>query len=153
MFDKAAAVALEEGGKLCPAGVVDDNGNLTSANGSVCQDYAGGPSHAASFSLNANGSFSYTPAADYNGTDSFTYKANDGTADSNGGDVTVSGYFATTGVSNVGSFGLTARGNVSALVQSSSTFYWAVIDWFNSQAFLYKVVGGSPSTLVRPYAA
>ena len=33
------------------------------------------------------------------------------------------------------------------MVQSSSTFYWAVIDWFNSQAFLYKVVGGSPSTL------
>ncbi len=33
--------------------------------------------------LNANGSFTYTPAANYNGADSFTYKANDGTADSN----------------------------------------------------------------------
>src|SRR5205085_998216 len=33
--------------------------------------------------LNPNGSFSYTPAANYNGPDSFTYKANDGTADSN----------------------------------------------------------------------
>ena len=32
--------------------------------------------------LNPNGSFTYTPNADYNGTDSFTYKANDGTADS-----------------------------------------------------------------------
>ena len=28
----------------------------------------------------------YTPAANYNGTDSFTFKANDGTADSNVGD-------------------------------------------------------------------
>ncbi len=28
--------------------------------------------------LNADGSFSYTPAAGYNGTDSFTYKAYDG---------------------------------------------------------------------------
>src|SRR5439155_240195 len=29
-----------------------------------------------------NGSFSYVPAANYNGPDSFTYKANDGAADS-----------------------------------------------------------------------
>jgi VCBS repeat-containing protein len=33
--------------------------------------------------LNADGSFTYTPAASFNGGDSFTYKANDGTADSN----------------------------------------------------------------------
>src|SRR5207237_31184 len=33
--------------------------------------------------LNANGSVTYTPAANFNGSDSFTYKANDGTADSN----------------------------------------------------------------------
>lgn len=33
--------------------------------------------------LNANGSFSYTPNANYSGPDSFTYKANDGTLDSN----------------------------------------------------------------------
>jgi VCBS repeat-containing protein len=33
--------------------------------------------------LNANGSFTYTPNANYNGPDSFTYKANDGAADSN----------------------------------------------------------------------
>jgi len=32
--------------------------------------------------LNADGSFSYTPEANFNGTDSFTYKANDGQADS-----------------------------------------------------------------------
>ncbi len=41
-----------------------------------------GPSHG-SLTLNANGSFSYTPAANYNGPDSFTYKANDGDLDSN----------------------------------------------------------------------
>jgi len=33
--------------------------------------------------LNADGSFTYTPNANYNGMDSFTYKANDGTDDSN----------------------------------------------------------------------
>src|SRR4029434_1090530 len=39
------------------------------------------PTHG-SLTLNGNGSFSYTPAAYYNGPDSFTYKANDGQADS-----------------------------------------------------------------------
>ena len=33
--------------------------------------------------LNTDGSFSYTPNANFNGSDSFTYKANDGTFDSN----------------------------------------------------------------------
>ena len=41
-----------------------------------------GPAHGA-LSLNANGSFTYTPAGNYSGPDSFTYKANDGSADSN----------------------------------------------------------------------
>jgi|CXWL01.1.fsa_nt_gi VCBS repeat-containing protein len=39
-----------------------------------------GPAHAASFSANADGSFSYTPVADFGGTDSFIYKASDGAA-------------------------------------------------------------------------
>ncbi len=41
----------------------------------------GGPAHG-QLTLNSNGSYSYTPAANYNGPDSFTYKANDGTVDS-----------------------------------------------------------------------
>ena len=36
-----------------------------------------------SLTLSANGSFTYTPNANFNGSDSFTYRANDGTADSN----------------------------------------------------------------------
>ena len=39
--------------------------------------------------LNADGSFTYTPAANFNGTDSFTYKANDGTIDSAVASVTI----------------------------------------------------------------
>ena len=35
------------------------------------------PSHG-SLTLNADGSFTYTPNPDYHGSDSFTYKANDG---------------------------------------------------------------------------
>jgi VCBS repeat-containing protein len=40
-----------------------------------------GPAHG-TLILNANGSFNYAPAAGYNGPDSFSYKANDGFADS-----------------------------------------------------------------------
>ncbi len=40
-----------------------------------------GPSHG-SISFHSDGTYSYTPAADYNGSDSFTFKANDGTVDS-----------------------------------------------------------------------
>ena len=43
------------------------------------------PSHG-TLTLNANGSFTYTPAANHNGTDAFTYRASDGTATSSLGD-------------------------------------------------------------------
>src|SRR4029077_8281873 len=41
-----------------------------------------GPSHG-TLSLNSDGSFTYTPSGNYNGSDSFVYQVNDGTADSN----------------------------------------------------------------------
>ena len=48
-----------------------------------------GPSHASSFTLNFDGSFDYTPETNFRGVDSFTYKANDGSADSNIAMVTI----------------------------------------------------------------
>jgi VCBS repeat-containing protein len=54
----------------------DPDGNALTAS------LVAGPSHG-TLTLNANGSFSYTPAANYNGPDSFTYRASDGTATSN----------------------------------------------------------------------
>src|SRR5207245_2599952 len=39
--------------------------------------------------LNSDGSFTYTPNTGFSGTDTFTYKANDGTADSNVVTVTI----------------------------------------------------------------
>ncbi len=39
--------------------------------------------------LNANGSFAYAPNANFNGTDSFAYRANDGTSESNAATVTI----------------------------------------------------------------
>ena len=48
-----------------------------------------GPTNAASFNLNPDGSFNYTPAANFSGTDSFTYMANDGSSNSNVATVTI----------------------------------------------------------------
>ena len=60
----------------------DPDGNpLTAVLGS-------GPSHG-TLTLNANGSFTYTPAANYNGPDTFTYRASDGTLTSNLATVTL----------------------------------------------------------------
>ena len=64
--------------------------NDTDPNGdSLSAVLVGGPSNAASFTLNANGSFTYTPTANFSGTDSFTYRANDGTSNSNLATVTI----------------------------------------------------------------
>ena len=55
---------------------VDYDGNTLSA--VLDTDVSNG-----TLSLNADGSFSYAPDADFNGSDSFTYHSNDGTADGN----------------------------------------------------------------------
>ncbi|MDO8629540.1 MAG: tandem-95 repeat protein, partial [Phycisphaerales bacterium] len=63
-------------------GVLGNDNDIDTPAASLTAILVTGPSHAASFTLNADGSFSYTPAANFNGTDTFTYKVNDGTADS-----------------------------------------------------------------------
>ena len=64
-------------------------GNDSDPDGDSLSAVAGsGPSHG-SLTLNANGSFVYTPAANYNGSDSFTYRASDGTLTSNLATVTI----------------------------------------------------------------
>jgi VCBS repeat-containing protein len=64
-------------------------GNDTDAdNMSLTAILVSGPGHG-TLNLNPNGSFSYTPAANFNGADTFTYKANDGIQDSNTATVTI----------------------------------------------------------------
>jgi autotransporter-associated beta strand protein len=58
------------------------------AGGSVTAILVTGPAHG-SVALNPNGSFLYTPAAGYSGTDSFTYQANDGLVNSNTATVSI----------------------------------------------------------------
>src|SRR5439155_17801119 len=58
-------------------------GNDTDVEGSALNAIlVSGPAHG-SLTLYASGSFTYTPSANYNGPDSFTYRANDGSLDSN----------------------------------------------------------------------
>jgi Big-like domain-containing protein len=94
-----------EGGNSAPTAVADgydvaEDGSLTptAATGVLANDddpdndaltavLGTGPSHAQTFALNGDGSFTYVPDPDYNGGDSFTYHASDGTL--NSGTVTV----------------------------------------------------------------
>jgi large repetitive protein len=84
----ADAYSVAEDGSLTPGvgtGVLandddPDNDGLTAVLGA-------GPSHAQSFDLNGDGSFTYVPNPDFNGEDNFTYHATDGTLSS--GTVTV----------------------------------------------------------------
>ena len=63
------------------------NGTLTftdidTATGSLTASVVTQPAHG-TLVINANGTFTYTPAANYNGSDSFTYRVNDGSLNSN----------------------------------------------------------------------
>src|SRR5262245_31328407 len=64
---------------IAAPGVLSNDTDLDNA--SLTAVLVGGPQHG-TLTLNADGSFTYTPAANYNGPDTFTYKANDGQADS-----------------------------------------------------------------------
>jgi large repetitive protein len=94
-----------EGGNSAPTAVADgysvaEDGSLTPdvGTGVLANDddpdndaltvvLGAGPSHAQTFDLNDDGSFTYVPDPDFNGEDSFTYHAADGTLSS--GTVTV----------------------------------------------------------------
>ena len=60
-------------------GVLANDTDVDTAHTSLTAVLNASPSHAASFTLNADGSFSYTPTAGYLGGDSFTYHTSDGT--------------------------------------------------------------------------
>ncbi len=77
-------VALNVGaGEGVLAGDSDPDGNLLTA---VVQS---GPANGEQFNLAADGSFTYTPNPNFNGPDSFTYRASDGSLNSNLATVTI----------------------------------------------------------------
>ena len=64
-------------------------GNDTDADGDTLSAALESDVSNGTLTLNPDGSFSYSPNAGFSGTDSFMYKANDGTADSNVGTATI----------------------------------------------------------------
>ncbi|MDP1835614.1 MAG: Ig-like domain-containing protein, partial [Chlamydiales bacterium] len=56
----------------------NDTDSDDSINGATVSLVGPGPTHASLFVLNADGTFDYTPEANYYGTDTFTYRLNDG---------------------------------------------------------------------------
>jgi uncharacterized repeat protein (TIGR01451 family) len=67
-------------------GVLGNDTDVESAN--LTAILVASPSNG-TLTLNANGSFLYTPNAGFSGTDTFTYKANDGSADSSAATVSI----------------------------------------------------------------
>jgi len=80
--------SMEEDGVLtvAPDGVL---ANDTDADGDPLSAVLVGLPANGTLDLNADGSFTYTPNLNFNGSDSFIYKANDGTVDSNLATVTI----------------------------------------------------------------
>lgn len=70
-------------------GVLANDSDAETALASLTVSLVSGPSHAASFTLNPDGSWSYLGAANWFGTDSFTYVINDGTQAANSEPATV----------------------------------------------------------------
>ena len=84
-------VPVATGGSLSTAEDTQATGTLTATdvdNASLTYAVVSQPANG-NVVLGANGSYSYTPAANFNGSDSFTFKANDGSADSNTATVTI----------------------------------------------------------------
>src|SRR5205085_4635547 len=80
---------VNEGGTLSVSapGVLGNDTDVDS--GSLTAVLVSAPSHASSFSLNANGSFTYVHDGSETTSDTFTYNATDGTLDSNVATVTI----------------------------------------------------------------
>jgi VCBS repeat-containing protein len=84
------AYSVAEGGTLNVAapGVLGNDTDVDTPAGSLNAVLVSGPAHG-TLTFNGNGSFSYAHDGSETTTDSFTYKANDGTSDSNVATVTI----------------------------------------------------------------
>ncbi len=91
MFDTASGgySATEDTALVVPAanGVLAND--IDPENDSLTAVLVSGPANASSFTLNADGSFDYTGNANFTGTDTFTYRADDGTDQSGTTTVTI----------------------------------------------------------------
>ena len=84
----ADAYTIAEDGTLVIGAAAGVLGNDTDADGDALTAIIVGATPAG-LAFNANGGFTYTPPANFNGTTTFQYKANDGVVDSNTATVTI----------------------------------------------------------------
>src|SRR5205085_2084503 len=96
-------------------------------------------------SLNVNGAFTYTPAANYNGSDFFTYRATDGTANSS--DATVA--ITVTAVNDPPV--LASIGTKEVVVGNPMTFTATATDVDDPpQSLTFSVQGGPAGATINP---
>ncbi|MCM2371762.1 LamG-like jellyroll fold domain-containing protein, partial [Aporhodopirellula aestuarii] len=86
IYDTALSEAEVQ--NIAHSGVLQNDTDVDSNVLSVNTSLVTGPSNG-TLNINADGSFSYTPDTDFSGTDTFTYRTNDGTQDSNVATVTI----------------------------------------------------------------
>src|SRR5262249_27489625 len=94
-----------------------------------------GPAHGSTV-LNADGSFTYTPALNFNGSDSFTYKVNDGALDSNVATVSIT-ITAVNDTPVAADASVTARTNIGLVVDPR-----AFVTDVDSTVFTTQIVSG-----------
>ncbi len=102
-----------------------------------------GPTHASAFGLNANGSFNYTPALNFFGTDTFTYKANDGATDGNTATVTITVSNVNDAPTITNNTGITVNEGSTGNIISSTKLKVSDVD--NTDAQLTYTVGTAPT--------
>ncbi|MGB9367492.1 MAG: Ig-like domain-containing protein, partial [Xanthobacteraceae bacterium] len=101
--------------------------------------------------VNADGTFSYTPNADFNGSDSFTFKANDGFADSNVATINITvAPVNDAPVINSNGGGNNAAVSVLENTTAVTTVHATDVD---SAALTYSIVGGSDAAKFHIVAA
>ncbi|UXA15896.1 Ig-like domain-containing protein [Mycobacterium sp. SMC-4] len=107
-----------------------------------------GPAHG-SLTLNANGSFTYTPSSGYNGTDSFTYTVIDGITNGNVATVTI------TVIDNVRPSVTDVQagngGGTTSLIQQSDTIVFTFSEPIDPNSVLAGWDGSTTNVVVRVY--
>jgi VCBS repeat-containing protein len=113
--------------------------NDTNASGaSLAAVQVSGPSNGA-LTLNADGSFSYTPAPDFSGSDSFTYKITGGVADSNVATVSLT-------VSSAGDAPVAIDGSLTTNEDTAASGVLSASDP-DDQAVTFSIVGNGTKGL------
>ena len=125
-------------------------GNDTDADGNpLSASVATGPAHG-TLTLNANGAFTYTPDANFNGTDTFIYRASDGTATPSLATVTITVTAVNDAPTVTVAPGTVAPGATCGRDDHSGTINLTVADVDSDATGLTLSVGSFNSLLVPP---